>query len=164
MSHTELLGALGLLSWQDSAKSLSPGTAAKAEGLPPPSELKEGDWSPPQEYPEGKVTATCPSHKQLAKLAVVFLSSVCSLSSCLCLILNPPLCVHSTSVRPPYSPDYFDQFTHVDMVWDKELGLVQHWQLFLPFIAFNDDLGRQQRGGLFTVFPTLGHKIVHKSN
>lgn len=37
------------------------------------------------------------------------------------------------------APDYFDQFTHVDMVWDKELGLVQHWQLFLPFIAFNDD-------------------------
>lgn len=28
---------------------------------------------------------------------------------------------------PPHSPDYFDQFTHVDMVWDKELGLVQHW-------------------------------------
>lgn len=38
------------------------------------------------------------------------------------------------------------------MVWDKELGLVQHWQLFLPFIAFNDDLGREQRGGLSTVY------------
>ena len=49
---------------------------------------------------------------------------------------------------PSHSPDYFDQFTHVDMVWDKELGLVQHWQLFLPFIAFDDDLGRKSMVGL----------------
>jgi len=52
------------------------------------------------------------------------------------------------------------------MVWDKELGLVQHWQLFLPFIAFNDDLGRKQRGGLSTVYsaPTPGLKVIHRSN
>lgn len=52
---------------------------------------------------------------------------------------------------PLHSPDYFDQFTHVDMVWDKELGLVQHWKLFLPFIAFDDDLGRKTMVGLARV-------------
>lgn len=69
-------------------------------------------------------------------------------------------------LQPPHSPDYFDQFTHVDMVWDKELGLVQHWQLFLPFIAFDDDLGRKSMVGSATVHsaPRTGLKVKHKSN
>lgn len=65
-------------------------------------------------------------------------------------------------LRPPHSPDYFDQFTHVDMVWDKELGLVQHWQLFLPFVAFDDDLGRKSRVGL--VMFIVPHTLVPRSN
>lgn len=66
---------------------------------------------------------------------------------------------------PPHSPDYFDQFTHVDMVWDKELGLVQHWQLFLPFIAFDYDLGRKSMVGLATVYsaPSTGLKVKQTS-
>lgn len=48
------------------------------------------------------------------------------------------------------------------MVWDKELGLVQHWQLFLPFVAFNDDLGGKSRVGL--VMFTVPHMLVPRSN
>lgn len=65
-------------------------------------------------------------------------------------------------LRPLHSPDYFDQFTHVDMIWDKELGLVQHWQLFLPFVAFDDDLGGKSRVGL--VMSIVPHRLVPRSN
>lgn len=52
------------------------------------------------------------------------------------------------------------------MVWDKELGLVQHWELFLPFIAFDDDLGRKSTVGLASVHrvPGTGLKVKPKSN
>lgn len=48
------------------------------------------------------------------------------------------------------------------MVWDKELGLVQHWQLFLPFVAFDDDLGGKSRVG-FVMF-IVPHRLVPRSN
>lgn len=65
-------------------------------------------------------------------------------------------------LRPPHSPDYFYQFTHVDMVWDKELGLVQQWQLFLPFVAFDDDLRGKPRGGLIMFM--VPHTLIPRSN
>lgn len=35
-------------------------------------------------------------------------------------------------------PDNLDEFTHVDVVWHQELGLVQDGQLFLSLISLND--------------------------
>lgn len=48
------------------------------------------------------------------------------------------------------------------MVWDKELGLVQQWQLFLPFVAFNDDLMGKSGVGLITFM--VPHTLVPRSN
>lgn len=36
-------------------------------------------------------------------------------------------------------PNNLDEFTHVNMVWHQELGLVQDGQLFLPFVPLDDD-------------------------
>ncbi len=35
-------------------------------------------------------------------------------------------------------PDYFDEFSNCDMVWDEKLGLVQDWQLFLTRVPLDD--------------------------
>ncbi len=35
-------------------------------------------------------------------------------------------------------PDYFDEFSNCDMVWDEKLGLVQDWQLFLTGEPLDD--------------------------
>lgn len=37
-------------------------------------------------------------------------------------------------------PDNLDEFTHVDVVWHQELGLVQDGKLFFSFIPLNDHL------------------------
>lgn len=37
-------------------------------------------------------------------------------------------------------PDDLDEFTHVDMVWHQELGLVQYGELLFSFISLNDHL------------------------
>ncbi len=37
-------------------------------------------------------------------------------------------------------PDNLDEFTHVDMVWHQELGLVQDGKLFFSFIPLNNHL------------------------
>lgn len=37
-------------------------------------------------------------------------------------------------------PDNLDEFTHVDVVWHQELGLVQDGELFFSFIPLNDHL------------------------
>lgn len=158
---------------------------AKQRGLPSELKNKKRGWGPfiAHECPlEGetpdlhKVLRTCPP---LAPHNSLYHTQGCcgchipipALSSCLCLTLTPPPCsewsvgedrLTTCQLRPPHSPDYFDQFTHVDMVWDKELGLVQHWQLFLPFVAFDDDLGRKSRVGL--VMFIVPHTLVPRSN
>lgn len=42
-------------------------------------------------------------------------------------------------------PDNLNQFTHVDVVWYKELGLVQDGKLLFSFITLNDHLQGNRR-------------------
>lgn len=42
-------------------------------------------------------------------------------------------------------PDNLNQFTHVDVVWHKELGLIQDRKLLFSFITLNDHLQGKHR-------------------